>query len=55
MSEIEQETKRRLKNIVEDVNEGRIVTAAFYIKKLAIFLDKRRLGEPLENMMKNEA
>lgn len=52
--EIEQETKRRLNNIIECIDDGRIVTAAWYIKKLAIYLDKRGLGERLEAMLKNE-
>jgi translation elongation factor EF-1beta len=54
VEELEKETRRRLKNIEEAINDGRIVTAAFYIKKLAVYLDKHGVGEHLEQMLKNE-
>jgi len=42
---------KRLRQILVLVKEERTITAAFFIKRLALDLDKQGCGESLKNMM----
>jgi hypothetical protein len=46
-----EEMKRRLRHIQEAVDENRVITAAYYIKTLAVYLDRQGWGERLKVLM----